>query len=211
MAKRTKMIICGCCGLSKPHDARGLCHTCYTREKRAGRVDSPPQPWDFPVDEPTEPPTFGSRRLPLRFWEKVQVTATGCWAWTASKEKGYGQFSVGSTSLPAYVVAYRALVGPVANGLELDHTCHSSDPTCLQVPCAHRACCNPNHLEPVTHQENMTGGVWAKKTHCPQGHEYSGFNLIVNKGRRHCRTCIYARTRAAKKSARDAAKRISQE
>jgi len=32
-------------------------------------------------------------------------------------------------------------------------------------------------------------------THCPQGHEYAGENLIYDAGKRKCRTCVYKRNR----------------
>lgn len=33
------------------------------------------------------------------------------------------------------------------------------------------------------------------KTHCPQGHELSGYNLKIAQGSRHCRQCDVTRTR----------------
>lgn len=32
-------------------------------------------------------------------------------------------------------------------------------------------------------------------THCPQGHEYAGENVLLDAGKRKCRTCVYARNR----------------
>lgn len=43
----------------------------------------------------------------------------------------------------AHRVAYELWVGPIPEGMELDHRCKV------------RACINPAHLEPVTHAENM--------------------------------------------------------
>ena len=57
----------------------------------------------------------------------------------------------------AHVVAYEFTVGPVPDGLDLDHMCHNADPTCPGGrACLHRRCCNPGHLLPSTRSENMT-------------------------------------------------------
>jgi hypothetical protein len=100
-------------------------------------------------------------RSPIdRFREKVNVTAD-CWEWTAAKDpKGYGAFGVGSTKtgtervVRAHRFAYEHHVGPVPDGLELDHLCNN------------RACVNPAHLEPVTHQENIRRAVERRKDGC---------------------------------------------
>jgi hypothetical protein len=84
----------------------------------------------------------------------------------------------------AHRVVYEALVGPVPEGLELDHTCDNPP------------CCNPGHLEPVTHAENMRRGkrngavVNRAKTHCKHGHEFTPANTYTQtKGGRGCREC----------------------
>lgn len=203
MAKRTNVLInCPTCGQNKPHDAQGLCHTCYTRLRRHGMPVV--TCWTVPIVPPAEPPSFGSLRLPERFWAKVTPNSDGCWLWTGTLRNGYGRFNVGGRLADAHHLAYRVLVGPVPDGLELDHLCHSSDVTCMDPRCNHRACCNPEHLEPVTHKVNMERSGHSRKTHCPQKHPYSGWNLILRDGHRHCRACIYARTRAARAAARSA-------
>ena len=68
-------------------------------------------------------------RLPLRFWSKVRVLENGCWEWTAGCRGGYGNFRVGSLkdhsrrSVIAHRFAYMALIGPIPDGLEIDHLC----------------------------------------------------------------------------------------
>ena len=102
-----------------------------------------------------------------RFWAKVQQTES-CWLWTAARDhRGYGEFRV---ELPparpakAHRFAYETLIGPIPDGLELDHLCRV------------RNCVNPEHLEPVTGRVNTLRGESpaaqnARKTHCVRGHE----------------------------------------
>jgi hypothetical protein len=133
---------------------------------------------------------FGDPRLPERFWAKVVPEPnTGCWIWTASTDgRGYGHCSDGhGKTVHAYRLAYETLVGPVPEGLELDHV--------RARGCVGRACVNPAHLEPVTHQENVRrGDGWsgrhARATHCPAGHPYDEANTYVDpRGKRQCRQC----------------------
>ncbi len=112
-----------------------------------------------------------------RFWAKVEKTPT-CWLWTAAKASryGHGKFMLNGKNLKAYRWAYEALVGPIPEGMTLDHLC--------RVP----ACVNPAHLEPVPLSENVRRQN-AAKTHCPQGHPLSGDNLYRSPAGRACRTC----------------------
>lgn len=120
-----------------------------------------------------------------RFVAKVDKTGS-CWVWTAYRTaRGYGRFNDGSRIVQTHRFAYELWVGPIPDGLELDHLCRN------------RSCVNPDHLEPVTGRENILRGVspsaqHAAKTHCPNGHPYSGENLYVAPGRHHrqCRACI---------------------
>lgn len=136
-----------------------------------------------------------SKRIPpeVRFWAKVDKSGgpDACWLWMAGrmrpprngKSKGgdYGKFD----SRPAHRFAYEQMVGPVPDGLELDHLC------CVPP------CVNPAHLEPVTHAENMRRW-YSKRTGCPQGHEWTEENTWLWRNQRHCRTCARIRSRAYK-------------
>lgn len=119
------------------------------------------------------------RELEERFWSKVNKT-DGCWLWTANVGIGgrYGSFSVKGKDKPAHRVAYELVRGPIPDGLELDHLCSNT------------ICVNPDHLEPVTHVENMRrGNGWAgenaRKTHCAR----HGNPLVRIGLRRGCREC----------------------
>jgi hypothetical protein len=142
----------------------------------------------------------------VRFWAKVDLRGKDeCWMWLASKCNGYGQFAAPSVRrgpLRAHRVAYTLLIGPIPDGLTLDHLCH--DPkTCEGGPtCPHRACVNPDHMDPVTLGVNVMRGQTiaatnAAKTHCDRGHEFTRENtMLARKGkRRNCRTCHNDRRR----------------
>lgn len=146
-----------------------------------------------------------------RFRSKVEMsTPGGCWRWTDTLDRdGYGRFRASGQQMLAHRFAYVAFRGLLSPTVEVDHTCHTRDESCLGgVTCLHRRCVNPDHLEAVTHQENQlrgrtVGAVNAQKTHCSQGHLLDGTNLrIESGGRRRCRTChadAVARGRARKR------------
>jgi hypothetical protein len=118
-----------------------------------------------------------------RFWSRVSVG--DCWEWTGTvTRKGYGLVKFPDHRRKVvHRQAWEMLVGPIPDGLDLDHLCRN------------RKCLNPDHLEPVTRRENLMRGatlarVNAQKTHCPQRHPYAGANLgIGSAGDRYCRSC----------------------
>lgn len=144
-----------------------------------------------------------------RFWRKVDKTDT-CWIWTGALDgEGYGSRRPDKAhrSAPgAHRYAYELLVGPIPDGLELDHTCHSRDLLCPGGPtCLHRRCVRPAHLEPVTGLENSRRSGNARKTVCPQGHGYTPENTYYVGSRRHCRECGRQRSRLQYQAARQVA------
>ncbi len=109
---------------------------------------------------------------------------TGCWEWTASTNKGYGQININQKMVQVHRLMYELKRGPIPPGLDLDHLCRVA------------RCANPEHLEPVTHRENLLRGIgWSgvnsRKTHCKNGHPLSDDNVIWRNGRhgRECRIC----------------------
>jgi hypothetical protein len=126
-----------------------------------------------------------------RFIRKVEVTGTGCWIWVAAAapNNGYGRFWDGSRLRVPHEWAYEELVGPIPEGLELDHLCRV------------RRCVHPLHLETVTRRVNLLRGetVTARNAAvvaCPQGHLYTPENTWVSRrGQRFCRRCNRERHR----------------
>lgn len=124
-----------------------------------------------------------------RFWSKVEKTEDGCWLWIGNIVRaGYGRFFADGKEEYAHIWAYKHFVGPIPDGLELDHVWNNG--------CRHRHCVNfEDHLEPVTHKENNRRGK-ERITHCPQGHAYDEANTVMDGGSRRCLTCRRAQDRA---------------
>lgn len=116
------------------------------------------------------------------------------WIWTGwSNDDGYPYVRYDGRDQPAYRVVWLLLVGPIADGLELDHLCET------------RPCCNPAHLEPVTHAENQLR-IRHRQTACRRlGHDWTDpRNVRVRpNGRRYCAECdrIAQRARRATRKA----------
>jgi endogenous inhibitor of DNA gyrase (YacG/DUF329 family) len=133
---------------------------------------------------------FCSKRCRIKDpWEQIfgdgQYAVVGdCWIWQKRIDRlGYGRVGVGGRpSRYAHIEAYKLVNGPIPDGLELDHLCRN------------RRCMRPDHLDPVTHLENMRRGKWATATHCKWGHEFTIENTRISIGdkgrtRRTCRAC----------------------
>lgn len=176
MSAADTAITCSAVDCDKPSTTRrGWCRTHYARWQRNGDPNL--------VRVPSECREYVRIPEADRFWAKVEKTET-CWLWTGAKsDTGYGTIwtpSRGGASkkMLTHRWAYEALVGPIPDGLVLDHTCRV------------RECVNPEHLEAVTQQENVLRYT-RTITHCPQGHEYTPENSYFkpNRQSRMCREC----------------------
>lgn len=122
--------------------------------------------------------------LERRFFALVDKTET-CWVWKGSMHNGYGEFRRfhREPMSRAHRVAYELIVGPIPDGLELDHLCRN------------RSCVNPAHLEPVDHRTNVLRGEgltarYARRNACSEGHPFTPENTYMRpSGGRRCKTC----------------------
>ena len=131
--------------------------------------------------------SYPGMELPQTLASKVSVNpATGCWEWTAARQtNGYGSVGVPGekrTAL-AHRYVYELLVGPIADGLQIDHLCRV------------KHCVNPEHLEPVTHAVNQRRAFDARgpKPTCKHGHETNYDGARDTQG--FCRVCKNERRR----------------
>lgn len=132
------------------------------------------------------------RRLtPADHFFRHVTEVDGCWNYSPTHpDTGYAQFTVGGTSrVLAHRWSYEFFIGPIPKGLEIDHLCRN------------RACVNPWHLEPVTHEVNTKRGVGSSAV-CVNGHPYDVSNTEVHtRGHRQCRTCRQNREQRARSRA----------
>lgn len=129
-----------------------------------------------------------------RFWSKVRVGGPDeCWLWMAARDtRGYGNFYFEAHYCKAHRVAHVLEVGPIPDGLVIDHLCRN--PSCV----------NPAHLRAVTQSVNVQSGLLGQRTHCPRGHEYTPGNTRYGSGRtRNCRSCRICLNERARRERRD--------
>lgn len=126
-----------------------------------------------------------------------QINTDDCWLWAGKVDRyGYGGLQIWIDGKDRYYIAhrivYQTLVGPIPEGLDLDHLCKV------------KLCVNPEHLEPVTKRVNTQrrfgvtlqyGADWPMK--CARGHELTPDNVYIvlknkNTGTtgKTCKTCI---------------------
>jgi hypothetical protein len=139
------------------------------------------------------PPSMPAGMIPpMSIWRQVHFSFPGdCWIWQGPVNGGgYGIYcseTLVRSHTRAHRLMYELLVGPIPDGLTLDHLCRV------------RRCVNPSHLEPVTIRENSLRGesphVKLHRTNkCIRGHE---FDAVVyrssGKIQKYCKTCAAIR------------------
>ena len=135
-----------------------------------------------------------SKNTYVRFFSKIEsVPTTACWLWKGSINKnGYGKFCLAGRSTLAHRASYIIFVSSIPEGLVLDHLCQIKN------------CVNPDHLEPITQQENIrrakAGYINLKplgvifpprivKPYCAYGHRLNKENILRINQRKVCKTC----------------------
>lgn len=139
-----------------------------------------------------------------RFHGKYAIDPeTGCWNWTGYvAEHGYG--TIGETvapgrsrSLYAHRISYEIHKGPIPEGLVVDHMCNN------------RRCVNPDHLQAITHRENVLRSphpLFARRRVglCIRGHDMTDpTNVYIrpDNGRKMCKACTRIRQRERDRAA----------
>lgn len=124
------------------------------------------------------------------FWARVEKhqSPDGCWLWIGSlTAAGYGHLRRPQGRYDyAHRVAYELMNGSIPDGLVIDHLCRV------------RSCCNPDHLQAVTHAENVRRGLvpyGVIRTTCRHGHDITQPEnvYVAPKGDRRCRACASLR------------------
>lgn len=186
--------MCSVEGCDRPPRTGGMCKLHYERLRLHGRLGLKPKPT---ADE--------------RFLRHVEKQADGCWIWKGQlSHNGYGRYVLRwegkkSIRVPAHKWAYERWVGPTPEGCEFDH-----------YVCERPSCCNPHHVRPVTHWENILRGrsfsaVNAAKTECVNGHPFTPDNTYVSRGgtKRSCIACRNIRSAEYQRRKRAAAKQAA--
>jgi len=210
---RSKSNTCRDCGAALSYGTRGrLCRQCWVELQSAGEGPNPPGLCQCGCGRHTslakqtcratgtvrgKPVRFIQGHYSLKTQERYRVEDRGysggpCWIWQRHiNDQGYGVIRGADRQSRAHRVVYEEMIGPIPEGLELDHLCRV------------RSCVNPAHLEPVTHAENMRRGnspasVTRREQRCRRGHDLTlaeSVYVVPKTGKRLCRVCQRLRSR----------------
>jgi hypothetical protein len=132
--------------------------------------------------------------MPFRLRIRAFTDPDACWLWPGRlTPDGYATTRYRGETTRVHRAAYMEMVGPIPDGLDIDHTCHV------------RHCMNPAHLRPLDRSTNSSikrpPRFRPRMTHCRKGHpltEENSFRYRVqswNRSDRECRTCRNTRNR----------------
>lgn len=137
-----------------------------------------------------------------RLLDRIAAGPGGCWIWAGTvNSQRYGMWRSAGKLSYVHRTSYELHVGPIPDGMVIDHACHNRDLDCAgSLACLHRRCVNPDHLEIVTPRENqhLSPLTCASKTECIHGHGFTAENTYIrpDTGARQCRNCKRIRDRA---------------
>ncbi len=129
---RSKPRTCAFDKCNKPHAAKGWCTTHYARWRIHGDASYVGDSWD------------NKRQTDREYFESRVVKSDGCWSFPLRPNGGgYLATTRKGKTLPIHRLAYRLYVAEIPDGHAVHHKC------------SNRVCCNPNHLQAVSPQDNI--------------------------------------------------------
>ncbi|WP_172891594.1 HNH endonuclease signature motif containing protein [Cohaesibacter sp. ES.047] len=83
-----------------------------------------------------------------KIMQRVVKTEDGCWIWQGptsgdGRGGGYPRMNLDGQTVAVHRVIFTCFFGFIPGKKQIDHTCRN------------RLCCNPEHLEMVTHKKNQ--------------------------------------------------------
>lgn len=103
-----------------------------------------------------------------RFYDKVtKGSEYSCWPFGNAANRRYGLFYVNEYDqmIQAHRVAYVLEHGEIPDGTEVAHKCDT------------KACVNPNHLEAISHQQNMADAITRDQIETARGSDHGKAKL----------------------------------
>jgi hypothetical protein len=123
-----------------------------------------------------------------RLQRRLERRDSGCLEWTGGTDgRGYGQIRVEGRLLKTHRFAWEIAHGPIPEGLNVLHRC-DNPPCCDAEKCLFLGT-QPDNIADMVAKGRQRSGGGERKTHCPEGHEYTPENTRINRGKRVCRTC----------------------